>query len=158
MILHLFCSSVKWCPRLSAFPGRFRKGFPGGEKLVACFLKLVARISKSEPLIFSLLPCGFNGVKISFHFSAPRAAVFPLRFSLRFCLPVSGARCACGVPSVVECAAAEEFAQQRRGRQAVDGYGFDVREELVQAVGFGIFLVSFVYLLEQRHGLRAQRR
>ena len=28
----------------------------------------------------------------------------------------------------------------------------------MQAVGFGIFLVSFVHLLEQRHGLRAQRR
>ena len=71
----------------------FRKGFPQpdgfsrGKKLVACFLKLVARISKSEPLIFSLLPCGVNTLKISFHFLALRNAVFPFRFSVARCLP-----------------------------------------------------------------------
>ena len=43
-----------------------------GKKLVACFLKLVARILKSEPLIFSLLPCGINALKISFQFFRPK--------------------------------------------------------------------------------------
>ena len=39
---------------------------------MACFLKLVARILKSEPLIFSLLPCVFNDVKTSFQFFRPK--------------------------------------------------------------------------------------
>ena len=47
-----------------------------GQKLVACFLKLVARISKSEPLIFSLLPCGVNALKTSFQFSAQKNYYF----------------------------------------------------------------------------------
>ena len=54
----------------------------GGKKLVACFLKLVARISKSEPLIFSLLPCGINTLKTSFHFSAPENDNFIDNFPL----------------------------------------------------------------------------
>ena len=73
-------------PCLSAFLPRFSNGFSGGEKLVACFLKLVARISKSEPLIFSLLPCEVYALKISFQFSAPENAVFRHRFCCRGCL------------------------------------------------------------------------
>jgi hypothetical protein len=64
-------------PHLSAFSGRFLNGFSEGKKLVACFLKLVARISKSEPLIFSLLPCGVNTLKISFHFFRHDNGLFP---------------------------------------------------------------------------------
>ena len=64
-------------PCLSAFLPPFSSGFSGGEKLVACFLKLVARISKSEPLIFSLLPCGVNALKISFHFFRHDNGLFP---------------------------------------------------------------------------------
>ena len=91
-------------PFLSAFSGQFSKEFLWGKKLVACFLKLVARISKSEPLIFSLLPCGVNTLKISFHFLALRNAVFPFRFSVARCLPsLPGPRgCAgafCGPPA-----------------------------------------------------------
>ena len=67
-------------PFLSAFSGQFSKEFLWGKKLVACFLKLVARILKSEPLIFSLLPGGVNALKISFHFSGAENAVFGLRF------------------------------------------------------------------------------
>ena len=78
-------------PHLSAFSGRFLNGFSEGKKLVACFLKLVARISKSEPLIFSLLPRGVNGVKTSFHFFDLKFAVFPPRFSGFLC-PRYGAR------------------------------------------------------------------
>ena len=55
--------------------------------------KLVARISKSEPLIlkfkahiFYLLPHGFNGVKISFHFSTQKYAVFRTGNPCSFCL------------------------------------------------------------------------
>ena len=59
------------CVCLSAKP-RFSCGFGWGQKLMARILKLMARISKSEPLIFSLLPCGYNALKISFHFSALR--------------------------------------------------------------------------------------
>ena len=84
--------------------GISRTGFQGGKKLVACFLKLVARILKSEPLIFSLLPCRINALKISFHFLALRNAVFPFRFSVARCLPsLPGPRgCAgafCGPPA-----------------------------------------------------------
>ena len=76
---------------LSAFSGRAGKricarraiglrhqpgGFSRGKKLVACFLKLVARISKSEPLIFSLLPCRVNTLKTNFQFSAPENGDF----------------------------------------------------------------------------------
>ena len=43
---------------------------------MACFLKLVARISKSEPLIFSLLPRGVYALKISFHFSGAGNGIF----------------------------------------------------------------------------------
>ena len=63
-------------PNLSAFSARFSNGFSGGKKLVACFLKLVARISKSEPLIFSLLPCRVNTLKTNFQFSAPENGDF----------------------------------------------------------------------------------
>ena len=69
--------AVGFCP---PFRGGFQKGFRGGEKLVACFLKLVARILKSEPLIFSLLPCGVNALKISFHFPASKIPFFRARF------------------------------------------------------------------------------
>ena len=65
--------AVGFCP---PFRGGFQKGFRGGEKLVACFLKLVARILKSEPLIFSLLPCGVNALKTSFQFSAQKNYYF----------------------------------------------------------------------------------
>ena len=41
--------------------------FSGSKKYVLCILKLVARILKSEPLIFSLLPCVYKALKISFH-------------------------------------------------------------------------------------------
>ena len=67
-------------PHLSAFSGRFLNGFSEGKKLVACFLKLVARISKSEPLIFSLLPCGVNALKFSFQFFAPKTPVLRYKF------------------------------------------------------------------------------
>ena len=92
---------VRICPLPKA---GFSNGFSGGKKLVACFLKLVARISKSEPLIFSLLPCGVNTLKICFHFLALRNAVFPFRFSVARCLPsLPGPRgCAgafCGPPA-----------------------------------------------------------
>ena len=63
-------------PHLSAFSGAFSNGFSGGKKLVACFLKLVARILKSEPLIFSLLPCRVNTLKTNFQFSAPENGDF----------------------------------------------------------------------------------
>ena len=60
--------------------------FPEGKKLVA-------RISKSEPLIlkykahiFYLLPHGFNGVKISFHSSTQKYAVFRTGNPCSFCL------------------------------------------------------------------------
>ena len=49
---------------------------------MACFLKLVARILKSEPLIFSFLPCEVYALKISFQFSGTENAVLRLRFSL----------------------------------------------------------------------------
>ena len=62
-------------PLLSVFLGRFSNGFPRGGKLVACFFKLVARILKSEPLIFSLFRRGANALKTSFHFSAPEMPV-----------------------------------------------------------------------------------
>ena len=80
-------------PCLSAFLPRFSNGFSGGEKLVACFLKLVARISKSEPLIFSLLPCEVYALKISFQFSAPENAVFSTPVFLpRMSVSASGER------------------------------------------------------------------
>ena len=66
------------CRFLSAFSGQFSKEFLWGKKLVA-------RILKSEPLIFSLLPGGVNALKISFHFSSAENAVF----GLRFCTPAS---------------------------------------------------------------------
>ena len=62
------------------FQAVFKRVFRG-QKIVACFLKLVARISKSEPLIFSLLPCGVNALKTSFHFSRPETAFLRARFS-----------------------------------------------------------------------------
>ena len=52
-------------PFLSVFLGRFRNGFS------RCG-KLVARILKSEPLIFSLLRRGANALKTSFHFPRPK--------------------------------------------------------------------------------------
>ena len=64
---------VRICPLPKA---GFSNGFSRGKKLVACFLKLVARISKSEPLIFSLLPCGVNALKTSFQFSAQKNYYF----------------------------------------------------------------------------------
>ena len=67
--------------KTSAFFRLFSNGFSEGKKIVACFLKLVARISKSEPLIFSLLPCGVNALKTSFHFSRPETAFLRARFS-----------------------------------------------------------------------------
>ena len=39
---------------------------------MACFFKLVARILKSEPLIFYLLICWINALKISFQFFRPK--------------------------------------------------------------------------------------
>ena len=70
---------------MSAETRYFPVGFSRGKKLVAWILKLMARISKSEPLIFSLLPCGYNALKISFHFSAPENAVLPPRFCVAAC-------------------------------------------------------------------------
>ena len=62
--------SKRFCARRAIGHRHQPDGFSGGKKLVACFLKLVARILKSEPLIFSLLLCGVNALKISFRFSA----------------------------------------------------------------------------------------
>ena len=79
-------------PNLSAFFGRFANGFSEGEKLVACFLKLVARISKSEPLIFSLLPCEVYVLKTGSRFSVS----FFIRFTYRqrrFSFPPNSTRC-----------------------------------------------------------------
>ena len=67
--------SKRFCARRTIGYRHQPDGFSRGKKLVACFLKLVARISKSEPLIFSLLRCGVNALKISFHFSAPEMSV-----------------------------------------------------------------------------------
>ena len=72
--------SKRFCARRAIGHRHQPDGFSGGKKLVACFLKLVARISKSEPLIFSLLRCGVNALKISFRFSAPETAVAETRF------------------------------------------------------------------------------
>ena len=96
--------SKRFCARRAIGHRHQPDGFSRGKKLVACFLKLVARISKSEPLIFSLLPCGVNTLKICFHFLALRNAVFPFRFSVARCLPsLPGPRgCAgafCGPPA-----------------------------------------------------------
>ena len=66
---------------LSAFPGHVAMQFPRGKKLVACFLKLVARISKSEPLIFSFLPCGVNALNFSFQFFSSKMPFFAHGFS-----------------------------------------------------------------------------
>ena len=71
-----------YAPEGPLVSGTSRAGFSRGKKLVACFLKLVARISKSEPLIFSLLPCGINTLKTSFHFSAPENDNFIDNFPL----------------------------------------------------------------------------
>ena len=67
--------SKRFCARRTIGYRHQPDGFSRGKKLVACFLKLVARISKSEPLIFSLLRCGVNALKISFRFSAPEMSV-----------------------------------------------------------------------------------
>ena len=67
--------SKRFCARRTIGYRHQPDGFSRGKKLVACFLKLVARISKSEPLILSLLRCGVNALKISFHFSAPEMSV-----------------------------------------------------------------------------------
>ena len=72
--------SKRFCARRAIGHRHQPDGFSRGKKLVACFLKLVARISKSEPLIFSLLPCGVNTLKISFHFFAPEMPVSGHRF------------------------------------------------------------------------------
>ena len=77
---------------MSAETRYFSVGFSRGKKLVAWILKLMARISKSEPLIFSLLPCGVNALKISFHFSAPENAVLPPRFCVALCSSRCGAK------------------------------------------------------------------
>jgi hypothetical protein len=75
--------SKRYCARRAIGHRHQPDGFSGGKKLVACFLKLVARILKSEPLIFSLLPCEINTLKISFHFSAPENAFLRQKFSTR---------------------------------------------------------------------------
>ena len=71
----------RFCARRAIGHRHQPDGFSRGKKLVACFLKLVARILKSEPLIFSFLPCGVNALKTSFHFSAPKMPVFRHKFS-----------------------------------------------------------------------------
>ena len=68
--------SKRFCARRAIGHRHQPDGFSGGKKLVACFLKLVARISKSEPLIFSLLPCRVNTLKTNFQFSAPENGNF----------------------------------------------------------------------------------
>ena len=88
---------------MSAETRYFPVGFSRGKKLVAWILKLMARILKSEPLIFSLLPCGYNALKISFHFSAPENAVYRLGFAsphvrfraalCAFCVALCSSRC-----------------------------------------------------------------
>ena len=72
--------SKRFCARRAIGHRHQPDGFSRGKKLVA-------RISKSEPLIFSLLQCGVNTLKICFHFLALRNAVFPFRFSVARCLP-----------------------------------------------------------------------
>ena len=67
--------------------GRFPDGFPGGKKLVACFLKLVARILKSEPLIFSLMREGSDRLQIGFFYLVSeyfRVHVFFFTFEFPF--------------------------------------------------------------------------
>ena len=73
---------------MSAYFGQVSNGFSEGKKLVACFLKSKPLILKSGPLIFSLLLCGFNGVKISFHIFCPKTDVLQHRF-----LHVKGVLC-----------------------------------------------------------------
>ena len=97
---------------MSAETRHFPVGFSRGKKLVAWILKLMARILKSEPLIFSLLPCGVNALKISFHFSAPENAVLPPRFCVAACpLP-------CCLMCVLRCLMCFSARGKRAGRCA----------------------------------------
>ena len=74
---------------LAGFRGRFRwcenrhaqAPISCGKKYVPWILKLVARILKSEPLIFSLLPSRVNALKKSFRFSCTRMPVSAQRFT-----------------------------------------------------------------------------
>ena len=104
---------------MSAETRYFSVGFSRGKKLVAWILKLMARILKSEPLIFSLLPCGVNALKISFHFSALENAVLPPRFCVALCSSRYGAKGQGGVRRVVRrvaCGMAFPAVRRRDGR------------------------------------------
>ncbi len=84
--------SKRFCARRAIGHRHQPNGFSRGKKLVACFLKLVARISKSEPLIFSLLPCGQKALKTGSRFSVS----FFIRFTYRqrrFSFPPNSTRC-----------------------------------------------------------------
>ena len=72
------CNDRVWESRcdvcvLSAFPGRFSKGFPWGGKYVRHILKYIGHI-------FSCLRRGVNALKISFHFSRPKMPYFADKF------------------------------------------------------------------------------
>ena len=104
------CLEIYSTPRdaaVSAFSGRAGKricarraigirhqpdGFSGGEKYVPCFLKLVARILKSEPLIFSLLPCRIYALITGLQFLRKKSRrSLPPVFPIRECRPQSPA-------------------------------------------------------------------
>ena len=70
---------------MSAYSGQVLNGFSEGKKLVACFLKSKPLILKSEPLIFSFLPRGYNTLKISFHFFPLKTPVLRRAFSIFQC-------------------------------------------------------------------------
>ena len=73
--------SKRFCARRAIGQRHQPDGFSRGKKLVACFLKLVARILKSEPLIFSLLPCRIYALITGLQFLTKKAAVLCPRFS-----------------------------------------------------------------------------
>ena len=58
--------------------------------------------------------------------------------------------------SIVERTSSEEFAEEGGGRQPEDGDGFDVGEELAQAVGFAVFFRVLRHLFQQWQCLFAQ--
>ena len=72
------CSATRQmpCRSMSAFFGRFANGFSGGGKYVWHISNYVRHILNYLRDIFYLLPCGINGVKISFQFSVTKNANF----------------------------------------------------------------------------------
>ena len=73
------CNDRVWESRravcvLSAFSGRFSKGFPWGGKYVRHILKYIGHI-------FYLLPCGVNALNFSFQFFSSKMPFFVHAFS-----------------------------------------------------------------------------